>query len=291
MFQELTLFGQTIKLYGFFNNMSYFAQFLVVLYVRNQFAEIATLPKLAKVYFNKRKNVSLIWRWGFEFLLAFFLIAFLTSISNILYEPITQLFLGNKDANFMPNIFIVPIIVVLLGIILLLSPLKLLDLAAPVISVALIFYKIACFCDGCCYGVEWHGGMYNYKNERYEFPVQLVEIACAVVMFIILMLLIRKKNLRHGILYPLFMLMYCGSRFVSEFWRDDYPAIWGILKSYHIQCMIGFAEGLIFLIIVLIWGKRITDHFDAKNEAFLEKHRQKVSAEREKNRHKRKVIK
>ena len=291
MFHDLSLFGKTIDLYSFFNNFANIAQVLVALYIRKQFLEIATIPKMANMYLNKKNKDTFLWRWGFVILFGLLLSVIVVSINNLTNGPITTFFLGDKDANFFPNIFVCPVTVFLLGILLMVSPLKYLDISSVLTAVALICFKIACFCEGCCYGVEWPGGMYSYKNERYEFPVQLVEIACAIVMFIILMLLIRKKNLRHGILFPMFMMMYCSSRFVSEFWRDDYPAVWGILKSYHIQCMIGFAEGLIFLVIVLIWGKRITDHFDAKNEAFLEKHRQKVSAEREKNRHKRKVIK
>ena len=153
-------------------------------------------------------------------------------------------------------------------------------------AVALIFYKIACFCWGCCYGVEWEHGMWNQNNGRAEFPVQLVEIACAVIMLVILLLLLHKKGRKTGILYPLFMMMYCGSRFVSEFWRDDYPFTWfgGRMTGYHIQCIVGFVLGAVFMFLTVKWGDRFTAYIDAKNQALLDKHEKKIrAANRKKN--------
>ena len=81
----------------------------------------------------------------------------------------------------------------------------------------------------------------------------------------------RKKKKRQGLMYPVFMLMYCGSRFCSEFLRDDFPAVIWRLTGYHIQCIIGFVLGLIYLFAVLKYGERITAFFDNKNKAFLDR--------------------
>lgn len=272
MLQRITLFGWTINLYDFFNNAAYFGQFLVALYIRRDFAAAATLPKLANLYLNKKKKDTLFWRWAFVWLLGLVFFFVVAIVNNRTGSSLTKLFLGTADANFFPNIFVGPITVLLLSVLLRNSPLITLDLAAPIAAIALVFYKIACFCWGCCNGIAWEHGLYNAKTERIEFPVQLVEIICAMVMLTILLMLLRKKDLRHGILYPLFMLMYCSSRFVSEFWRDDYPDIWGPFKSYHLQCAIGFVEGAILLAVVLIWGKQITAYFEAKNQALLDRH-------------------
>ena len=122
--------------------------------------------------------------------------------------------------------------------------------------------------------------MMNVKTGRMEFPVQLVEAACAVVMQVILMVLFKKGKQKKGVLYPLFMLMYSGSRFISEFWRDDYQPVWGRLNGYHLQLLLGFVLGAVALIVVLIWGERITAYFEAKNKAFLEKHQKKIKAKK-----------
>ena len=104
-----------------------------------------------------------------------------------------------------------------------------------------------------------------------EFPIQLVELACAVIMFVIILVLKRKKDRTPGLLYPLFISMYCGSRFISEFWRADYPAVLGPLKGYHIQCLVGLIEGLVFILVVLKKGRKITEFFESKNQRFIDR--------------------
>lgn len=271
MLQSITLFGRSIDLFGLFNNSALLGQIIVVFFLREKAAEASTLPKLANMYLNKKRKDTLLWRWGFLVVFAVIFVSIISAVNSLSVVPISKLFLGTSVANFFPDIFVCPITVVLLSVLLRNAPLKSLDIAAMLTAVSLIFYKLACFCQGCCNGVAWEYGMMNHDTGRKEFPIQLVEIVCAVVMLVILIVLLRKKSLRHGMLYPIFMLMYCGSRFISEFWRDDFPAVWGPLKGYHIQCILGFVEGAIFLFIVLKWGDRITAYFEAKNQAFLDR--------------------
>ncbi len=263
MLHYFTLFGHAINLYDFFNNFGTFASIAVLIPFRRQLVEVSTLPAWANTVLNKKRKTNLFRDWFFFWVFVAFFFAIIFILINLSAVPITVFFLGNKDSNYFPNIFVGPVYIFLLSVLVKNSPLKTLDTIAPVMAFMLIFFKMACFCDGCCNGVEWENGMWNTKTERMEFPVQLVEIACAAVMFIILMVLLlnKKKQPKPGLAYPLFMLMYCGSRFVSEFWRDDYPDIWGPLKSYHFQCIIGFVEGLVFLFIVLKWGERSTVYF------------------------------
>ena len=284
MLQSVTLFGITINPYDLFNNLGTVASILVGFYVVRSFRDTTTLSTLANMHFNKKKKNTFFWRWGFIILIFAVILIVTTVIDAWTGRMISMLFLGNKDANFFPNIYVAPVVFFMLAILLRLDPIRILDAAAPVDAVALIFYKLACFCYGCCNGVECSGGMMNMKTGRVEVPIQLIEAACAVVMFAVLMLLFIKKNYKTGLLYPLFMIMYCASRFISEFWRDDYPDIFGPLKSYHIQCLIGLAQGIVFLVIVLIWGDRISAYFNRKNAALIERHEEKLQKEREKKR-------
>ncbi len=280
MLQHITIFGKQIGLYDFFNNFALVAQLITAIAVRKTYINASTLPGLAEMHWGKKKKNAAFVRYGVMIVLVLIVAAVTMLVNKLLGDYITLMFLGTKDANFLPNIFLAPFVLLLMALLFRNEPLKTLDAATPVVAVALIFYKLACFCWGCCNGVEWEHGMWNDHTGRVEFPVQLVEIACAVVMFVILMVLFKKGNQKPGLLFPIFILMYCGSRFVSEFWRDDYPDIWGPLKSYHIQCIIGFVEGLILLFIVLKWGERITAWCEAKNKALLDKHAKKIAAER-----------
>ncbi len=278
MLQTITLFGQTINLYDFFNNISYPAMILLAFMIRHQVKDATTFAKLADMNRRKDKKETLLSRWGVAVLVWLCLLA-VASYFNWLTGPmISKLFLGTRVENFFSSIFVAPFTIFLCAVILRISPLPALDITASTVAVSLVCFKIACFCDGCCNGIAMAGGIMNHNTGRKELPIQLVECACAVVMLVILIILIRKKERKKGLLYPLFILMYCGSRFVSEFWRDDFPNVWGPLKGYHIQCIIGFAEGLVLLAVVLIWGERIAAFFDRRNQAFLEKHAKKQQA-------------
>lgn len=282
MLQEITLLGKTIQLYGLLNTLAYVAAILLMLLHLKEFKSISTLPVLADRTFNKKRKNDFLHVWGFYALETLVIFGITAAITAILNDPVSLLFLGDRSANFFPYIFFVPLILFLLGVLLKVSPLKLTDYFAPLGALILSIVKLACYFEGCCYGVTISESapcfvpFYNYSTGNYEVPIQLIETACAVVMFVILLLVRRKKNRKPGLLYPLFMLMYCGSRFISEFWRGDYPAVLGRLTGYHIQCIIGFVLGAVYLFVTSKWGERITAYFETKNKAFLDKQLKKI---------------
>ena len=275
MYQYLSLFGRSVSLYDLFNQLAIFAQAIVAVFLIRQFRAASTVYALMNLRFNKKAKNNFFWRWGSSIILVLLIAAMMFLFNNLTGDPITMLFLHKKADNFFPNIFVGPYIGLLTAILVLNSPLKTLDLITPIAEVALIFYKLSCFFWGCCYGVEWAHGMYNHNTDRREFPVQLVELGCAVVMFVILMILAKRKKKHDGTLYPLFMIMYSGSRFISEFWRGDYPAVLGKMTGYHISCIVGLVEGVICLFVILRWGDRITAFFEGKYDAILKRYQKK----------------
>lgn len=268
MLREITLFGQNIILYDVCNTVVTVLQIVFVFFLTKEYKGISTLPILAERYLNKKKDFF--FNRIYWFVEASVVFAVVFAICQGLAPGISKLFVGKITKNFFAYIFVLPPLAFLVGILLKVSPLKLNDFFAPVFSFALIFYKLACVFEGCCYGIEWNNSpYYNQKHERYEMPVALIEMACAIVIFVIIMGVRRRKKTA-GVIYPLFMLLYCGSRFCSEFLRDDYPAVWGVLKGYQIALIIGFVLGVIYMIIVMKYSERITNYFETKNKAFLE---------------------
>ncbi len=162
-------------------------------------------------------------------------------------------------ANYFALLFFNGGIYLIACIVLGVSPLKQMDWIAPSYPLALIFVKLACFCAGCCYGIEWEHGLYSYRNERYEVPTQLIETFLALVIFIILMVV--RKKAKKGTLFPMYLILYSGTRFFSEFLRREENVL-GPLKVYHILCIIGVVEGIILLFIVNKFGDKIDNHFD-----------------------------
>ena len=155
MLQTVTLFGITINPYDLFNNLGYICCVVFVFFTLREFEEACVLPSLAYTSLERKrgKPVPKLGRKGIAFLLfmLFFIPTFIAV--NLAEAPISQLFLGNTDANFTPSILVGPFVVFLLALLLKSSPMKTLDISVIVIAAPLFFFKIACFCWGCCNGV------------------------------------------------------------------------------------------------------------------------------------------
>ena len=279
MLQEITVFSRTIGLYDLINNLAYVAQAVLFALLLKRMKAASTLPGLADAYFNKRHKKDAFHRW--IYVVAQFLIMYIPYmlLSNYVGPLISRIFMHTTDANFFVNIFFFPVYGIAVALLFRVAVPVFMDACALLISISLIFFKLACYCHGCCYGVACDSGFFNNNTGRNELPVQLIEAGCALLIALLLIVFF-KRNKKSGVLFPLFMLLYCGTRFVSEFWRDDFPAVWGPLKAYHIQCIIGFAAGAVYLAVALLWGERITAYFDAKNKAYAEKCMAKIKAKK-----------
>lgn len=82
----------------------------------------------------------------------------------------------------------------------------------PAIPLFHAFGRVGCYLSGCCYGIN-------------GFPIQLVEAAGNVVIFIILCFVLKKRN-RHYLTFGTYFTLYGTMRFILEFFRGD--AIRGI---------------------------------------------------------------
>ncbi len=126
------------------------------------------------------------------------------------------------------------------------KPFKTLDLLTPAYPLALTYGKLACFCAGCCNGISVDWGFYNYESGLLEFPVQLVESAEAIVIFFIIVKIRKKAKL--GTMFPIYLVLYSGMRFFSEFLRAQ-PDILGPLKCAQIFCIVGIVLGFVGFIL------------------------------------------
>lgn len=89
------------------------------------------------------------------------------------------------------------------------------SLTAPAIPLFHVFGRVGCFLGGCCYGLPsaW-GFVYRYSpvaeaNGVSRFPVQLVEAAWNLVLFLLLARLQRRGRDR---LLPLYLALYAPAR-------------------------------------------------------------------------------
>ena len=106
---------------------------------------------------------------------------------------------------------------------------QVLDLAALNASLLQGVAHIACSIAGCCYGYPASHGLWNPLFACYLFPIQLLESAVSLCIFAFLLVYTKKKKYRSdGILYPLFLVLFGGTRFFLEFLRNNDKLFRGI---------------------------------------------------------------
>lgn len=98
------------------------------------------------------------------------------------------------------------------------------DAIVPCIPLGHAFGRLGCFFAGCCYGMPYEGiGSLSFPavgiNDQ-TFPVQLLEMAINIGIFVYLVFYTHKDHKRYHVLYR-YLLIYAVSRFALEFMRGD----------------------------------------------------------------------
>lgn len=132
---------------------------------------------------------------------------------------------------------------------------KVADLAGFGIAGGLVFGRLGCWFSGCCFGhvtqgacgvvfpkgsPAWDRHLDLHLIERAAagplpvIPTQLIHVASNLFIFALcygLFKLWRRRS--DGQVFWVFMFLYAVSRFVIEYWRDDYRGVWlgGALSS------------------------------------------------------------
>lgn len=135
------------------------------------------------------------------------------------------------------------------------------DLFAVCIPLFHVFGRIGCFLSGCCYGIESSWGFVAHGNtvvpelnDVMRMPVPLMEAACNLLIFIVL-LSIFLKGKKEGELIWYYMLIYPVVRFVLEFFRGD--AIRGFLFGLSTSQWISIILFCIAVFKLFLWkGKK-----------------------------------
>lgn len=211
---------------------------------------------------NIKKETT--WRLPVETVVAVVEICFII-ILYYLSGGVMNVLFGNvfkMSANYFGMIYFSPLLLLAGCYIIGLDPVKVFDMIAPTYPLGLIFAKTACFFPGCCSGIEWEHGLYNFGDKAYQVPIQLIEAGWALLIFIIFILI--RKKLKPGTGFPLYLILYSSFRFCSEFLRAE-PNILGPLKLFHLLCLSGILFGTIGYIVALRFADKISLLFTENN--------------------------
>lgn len=128
------------------------------------------------------------------------------------------------------------------------------DLMAPAAPLFHAFARVGCFLGGCCYGIPCPVGfVYTHSltpaaDGVRRFPVQLLEAAFELALFLLLHRLSLREKWR-GALLPLYLLLYAIFRFGDEFLRGDgvRGIFWGLSTSQWISIGVFLCSAILLL--------------------------------------------
>jgi len=120
-----------------------------------------------------------------------------------------------------------------------LSLMKILDIGTPTVLLGYSIGRIGCFLNGCCYGicanVPWAVKFPNLEGLRH--PTQIYSFVTAVIIFLILLIIFKRRKFDGQIFY-LGMILYSAYRFLIEFLREYSFHIMGLTSSQIISLII-----------------------------------------------------
>ena len=134
------------------------------------------------------------------------------------------------------------------------------DFLAPLVAIYHGVTHIGCIFPGCCHGYPAQWGLYSNKAEAVCFPIQPIEAASSILIGVILIIM-QKKNIQKGRLYPLYMFLFGGTRFVWEFLRDNVK-IWNGVSELAIHALTAMILGVIALAIANCFYKRRNSKYE-----------------------------
>lgn len=146
--------------------------------------------------------------------------------------------------SFFGAVFLVPFWFLPISLLLRLPYRALLDITAPAICIMLALMKVECLLSGCCMGRVLYE---TAAGEIVRFPSQVAEFCNALLLLGVLILLIFRGR-QEGRIYPWFMVIYGGTRFGLNLFRETKPYVWK-LSPGGFWSLVAIALGIMLLVV------------------------------------------
>jgi prolipoprotein diacylglyceryltransferase len=148
--------------------------------------------------------------------------------------------------SFFGAIFFVPIPFVLFSILLKVPYNNILDLCAPAECIMLAIMKVQCLVSGCCRGRFICS---TSQGTDIYFPSQLMELINAFILVVLLMF-IASKSKNKGTIYPKYLLLYGISRFILNFFRQEFVTTEMFVPFGTIWSIVAIIVGIVWLTVL-----------------------------------------
>jgi len=159
--------------------------------------------------------------------------------------------------------------------------LKIMDITAPGIAIAISIGRIGCFLNGCCYGrvtdscigvsfpSRWYPAAYVDHLQRglissgaeQSLPVIPTQLISTFDLFLIFLILwnIRTKKIFNGFIFALFIGLYGFHRFIVDFFRH-YSENALILRILSLSQVLSIIMMLTSIVVILIGYRKKLSH-------------------------------
>lgn len=110
------------------------------------------------------------------------------------------------------------------------------DITAPAIALGLLFGRLGCFLNGCCYGAATDSWVaVHFPGHAHPVhPTQLYEAAVALLLFVVLHYVVRPRARGPGEVFGWLLVLYGVMRMVLEIYRADPRGSLGPLSTSQI---------------------------------------------------------
>ena len=249
MLQELNIAGLSISLYNVFDSLAGITLLGYILFHTIPYRDLISHKKER----TQRKTT----------LLAFIQLVIISALCYLMFKTFNRAFADwftDGNANYYGNLTAWLIVFLIVPKIFKVSSLQAMDLLSPGLPLSLFVAKLACVFHGCCSGFEMNSSFYfNQSTNRHEFPVQLVEALVAFALFFVIRLY-QKRNKIPGSVFPVYLILYSISRFITEFFRADLPNVLGSFDAYQIMSVVFLLVGGGLLYFVWIYKYESDTH-------------------------------
>ena len=140
-------------------------------------------------------------------------------------------------------VFLVPIAFVYFARLMKIPYGELMDFCAPAECVMLAIMKYQCLVDGCCGGKVL---LSIAMDGSVVFPSQIVELANALIIMTVLMVMAFTGKWR-GKIYPWYLVIYGATRFVLNFLREDTSPLLLCLPAGNLWSLLAIFVGILWL--------------------------------------------
>lgn len=191
-------------------------------------------------------------QYGFSFAKSVLYVTLAVAIGYVLLWVTSLIVGGGKmmGLNYVRIVTVLPIAIFLVTLLFKDKFSDVADLIAPLLAIFHGVTHIGCIFPGCCHGYPAAWGLFSNQTNTVCFPSQPIEAVSSLLTAVVLMIMMKQK-VQSGKLYAWYLLLFGGTRFIWEFFRDN-DKIWLGISELAIHAFVAFIVGLTALIVLNI---------------------------------------